>query len=226
MIDSKAIELSAEDLAPMMCAFLCHDFAGPSQAFNAGMGVLDDKDSADMYDDAIDLIRSGTRQLVAKLQFNRIAFGSLKAGQGQRDTRELEKIIVDMFADVKQEIVWKVEANVLDGCASRLLLNLCTLGVGAVPRGGTVTIEATESAGMTRLRIVSEGRRAILNDAAVKGLDGIPPEKGFCSLSIQPYFTGYIARLAKGRVTAHMGEDRVEIVSLVEVAQDDNIITG
>ena len=67
-----------------------------------------------------------------------------------------------MFSAYKPEIVWKVDAAGLEKAAARLLLNLCILGVDAAPRGGTVTVEATDAAGGARLRIVTEGPRARL----------------------------------------------------------------
>ena len=99
---------------------------------------------------------------------------------------------------------------------SRLLMNLCILAVESVPRGGKVTIEATETGGGARIRIVAEGPRARLNADAVLALEGQAPETGYDGRSIQPYFAGLMARNAGGRVSAHVSDERVEFVALLQ----------
>lgn len=217
MIDERPAEMAADQLAGLLCARLCHDLVSPVSALTAALSVLDDKTAADMHEDAMDLVRESARQSQAKLEFSRIAFGAAGSAPGILDTRELKRLVEGMFSASKPQIVWKVEAAGLEKTAARLLLNLSMLGVEAAPRGGTVTIEATESGGGTRLRLVSEGRRARLDDNTIRALDGLKPENGFDGRSIQPYYAGLIARSVGGRVSAHCGEDRVEIVSLVEV---------
>ena len=216
MQDQRPAEMAADQLAALLCARLCHDLVSPVSALGAALSVLDDETSADMHDDAMALVRESSRQAQAKLEFARLAYGAGGSAPATLDTRELRRLTEAMFAPSKPEIVWKVETPGLEKAPSRLLLNLCVLGVESVPRGGTVTIEATETAGVTRIRIVAEGPRARLNDAAVLALEGQPPEGGYDGRSIQPYFAGLIARNAGGRVSAHSGEERIEFVALVQ----------
>ena len=69
-------ELSAEQLTALMCARLCHDLVSPVSALGAALSVLDDEDSSDMHDDAMELVRESSRQAQAKLEFARLAFGA------------------------------------------------------------------------------------------------------------------------------------------------------
>jgi len=69
------LKLTASDLAALLCARVCHDLVGPVGALVNGVSLLDDEDSADMHEDAIDLIKVGTAQASAKLKFLRISFG-------------------------------------------------------------------------------------------------------------------------------------------------------
>ena len=220
MFEDRPAEMASDEFAALMCARLCHDLVSPVSALSAALSVLDDPSAADMHDDAMDLVRDSARQAQAKLEFSRIAFGAAGSAPGILDTRELQRLTEAMFSAVKPNIVWKVEAAGLEKAAARLLLNLSILGVEAAPRGGTVTIEATEAAGGSRLRIVSEGPRARLNEDSVRALDGFKPEKGFDGKSIQPYYAGLIARSANGRVSAHAGDERVEFVALVEAPKE------
>ena len=216
MIDERPAEMAADQLAGLLCARLCHDLVSPVSALSAALSVLDDSSASDMHEDAMDLVRESARQSQAKLEFSGIAFGAAGSAPGILDTRELQRLVEGMFSASKPDIVWKVEAAGLEKSAARLLLNLSMLAVDSVPRGGTVTIEATESGGSSRLRLVSEGRRARLEEAVIRALDGLKPENGFDGRSIQPYYAGLIARSAGGRVSAHADEERIEIVALVE----------
>ena len=71
MLDEFPSELTAEQLAALLCARLCHDLVSPVSALGAALSVLDDKDSADMHEDAMGLVRESARQAQAKLEFSR-----------------------------------------------------------------------------------------------------------------------------------------------------------
>lgn len=216
MTQNTPAELASDELAALLCARLCHDLVSPVSALGAALSVLDDKDSSDMHEDAMELVRESSRQAQAKLEFARLAFGAGGSAPATLDTRELQRLTEAMFSASKPDIVWKVEAIGLEKAPSRLLLNLCIMGVDAAPRGGTVTVEATETGGNARLRVVSEGRRARIEEAAAIALDGGIPENGLDGRSIQPYYAGVIARNAGGRVSARADEERVEFVALID----------
>ncbi|MHA6289037.1 histidine phosphotransferase ChpT [Maricaulis sp. CAU 1757] len=216
MLDDLPADLAAEELAALLCARLCHDLVSPVSALGAALSVLDDEENSDMHDDAMELVRESSRQAQAKLEFSRLAFGAGGSAPGVLDTRELQRLTENMFSAVKPDIVWKVETPGLEKAAARLLLNMCILGVDAAPRGGTVTVSATDAAGGARLRVVSEGRRARVEENTMLALDGQAPETGFDGRSIQPFYAFLIARSAGGRISAHTDEDRVEFVALVE----------
>ncbi|WP_203292832.1 histidine phosphotransferase ChpT [Maricaulis parjimensis] len=216
MLDDFPSELAAEQLSALLCSRLCHDLVSPVSALGAALSVIDDPDSSDMHEDAMDLVRESSRQAQAKLEFARLAFGGGGSAPGVLDCRELQRLAENMYQAFKPEIVWKVEAAGLEKNAGRLLLNLCSLGVDAAPRGGTVTVEATSSAGGARLRVVTEGPRARLEEGTALALEGKAPENGFDGRSIQPYYTALIARSAGGRVSAHADGERVEFQALLK----------
>ncbi len=216
MQDDLPAELPADQLAALLCARLCHDLVSPVSALGAALSVFDDPDSTDMHDDAMELVRESSRQAQAKLEFCRLAFGAGGSAPGIMDSRELQRLTEAMFSSVKPEIVWKVESAGLEKQAARLLLNMCLLGAAAAPRGGTVTIEGTETGGGARLRVISEGPRARLEAGTARALEALAPENGYDGRSIQPYYTGLIARSNGGRVSAQANENRVEFIALVK----------
>lgn len=207
---------SATELAALLCARLCHDLVSPVSALGAALSVLDDENAADMRDDAIELIRTGANQAHAKLDYVRLAFGAGGSRPGSIDTGELKRLSDAMFASAKPDLVWKVQAASLGKPAARVLLNLIWLAVDNVPRGGTVTVEATASeAGDSRIRIVAAGPKARIDPSYIEALAGRAGEDGYDGRSIQPYYAGLVARENGGRVEARAGEERVEYIALI-----------
>ena len=101
MLDEFPSELTAEQLAALLCARLCHDLVSPVSALGAALSVLDDQDSADMHEDAMGLVRESARQAQAKLEFSRLAFGAGGSAPGILDTRELRRLTENMFSAFK-----------------------------------------------------------------------------------------------------------------------------
>jgi histidine phosphotransferase ChpT len=209
-------KLTPASLAALLCARICHDLVSPVGALGAAIEVFDDDDNIDMRDDAMDLIRSSSQQAGAKLQFLRLAFGAGGSAPGVISSEELRTLTMGVYASAKADIIWKVAPDGLEKSAGRLLLNLIMLAVQAVPRGGSVTVTATDQGGVTRLHLVCEGPKARLAESVSKALAGKAPDEGWDGRTVQPFYAGMIAREAKGRVDARaVGEERVEFTALM-----------
>lgn len=204
------------ELAALISARVCHDLISPISALNAAVGVLDDPSASDMRGDAMDLLRSGVASAQAKLEFLRLAFGAGGSHGGVIEVSEIRRLAGAMFSQSKPELVWKTEAAGLSKPAAKVLLNLIWMAVDSAPRGGTVTIEASGPQGTgARLRVIAAGPRARLDADAACALTGQAPADGYTGRSIQPYYTGLIARQAGGRVDARADEERVEYAALI-----------
>lgn len=212
------VQLSAVDLAALLCARICHDLVSPVSALGTALDVLDDDDAGDMREEAMNLIRASAAQASAKLEFARLAFGAGTSAPGQVATQELKRLADGMFSTAKADIIWRVAAPSLSKPASRILLNLVLLGIEAAPRGGTVTVEAASAA---RIRVHSQGDRARLLPMITDALEGVEPENGFDGRSVQPYYTGLIARDLGGRAEARANGESIEFVALTKVAAQD-----
>ncbi len=208
-------DLTAPDLAALMCARICHDLIGPVGAITSAVSVIDDPDAADMRDDAIRLVRESSENARAKLEFCRLAFGAGGSAPGVIEMSMLQRLTGAMYAGAKAELVWKIEGGGLEKRAARVLLNLILLAMESAPRGGEVRIEASESGGGARLRVVAKGPRAKLLNASREAFEGLPPADGFDGRTIQPFYVYLIVQEVDGRLEAHTDEDHVELTALV-----------
>jgi len=205
-------KLTAADLAALLCARICHDLVGPVSALETGLDLLNDEDNLDMHDDAIELIKVGAKQASNKLQFLRIAFGAGGSAPSIIAASELEQLARGVYPDGKVVFIWDMAVDGLSKPAARVLLNLVMLSVQAIPLGGTVTVSTKPSGEGTCITLSCQGKKARLDPAIAKTLAGGAPEDGFTGRTIQPFYTGMIAREAKGSVTAHVATEN-EIVN-------------
>lgn len=209
------LALAPAQMAALLCARLCHDLVSPVSALGAALSVLDDENAADMRDDALDLVRTGVRQAQSKLEYARLAYGAGGSAPGVIDMREIQRLAGNLYKEAKQELIWKTEANGLGKPAARVLLNLLMLAVDSIPRGGQVTIDVTSNGGGTRIRLISQGKKARIEESVKSALAGKAPEDGFDGRSILPYYAGLIAREVDGRVDTHVEEERTEFSALI-----------
>ncbi|MGB0907361.1 MAG: histidine phosphotransferase ChpT [Maricaulaceae bacterium] len=187
-------KLTAADLSALMCARICHDLVSPIGALATAIEVLDDENNVDMHDDAMSLVKLSAKQASAKLQFLRLAFGAGSSAPGVIGVRELIRLIDGIYGDGKANIVWDAQLSELDKSVARIALNMTMLAVQAVPRGGEVKIQTTETASEVQIRMDATGPKARLNEAVPRTLSGKAPEDGFDGRTIQPFYTGMMVR--------------------------------
>lgn len=203
-MSEKTLKLSPSDLAALLCARVCHDLVSPISALGTALEVLDDENNVDMHEDALDLVKMSARQASGKLQYLRLAFGAGGSAPGVIGVEALKSIVEGLYGDAKAEIIWETSLEGLDKSHARLLLNMIMISVQSVPRGGSVTINVGNS-----VTITCEGPRARIDAAAKVALAGKAPEDGFDGRSIQPFYTGLIARDLGSVLTASIDEETV-----------------
>jgi histidine phosphotransferase ChpT len=203
-----AAEVSALDLAALIASRVCHDIISPVGAIANGLEVLEeDKDNEEMRAFAMDLIRKSARQASAKLQFCRIAFGAAGSAGSEIDLGEAEKVAKGFLANEKPELVWNAERAYLPKNQVKLLLNLVMAALGAVPRGGTITVDVKPGPEFT-LTCVGPSARVPPNLEAF--LAGDLAGHGLDSHAIQPVYAGLLAKAAD--MTARVVKDGDAIV--------------
>jgi histidine phosphotransferase ChpT len=186
---SGPVTLSALDLAALLCSRVCHDLISPVGAIVNGLEVLDEDKDEETKTFALDLIKKSARQASAKLQFCRLAFGAAGSAGAQIELGDAERAARGLIEDGKTTIVWNLPRELVAKNRAKLLLNMLMVAIGAIPRGGTLTVEPL---GMG-FRVVASGLNARLTQATAELLGGSPAQT-VDAHAIQPVYTGILAR--------------------------------
>lgn len=198
------------ELAALVSSRICHDIINPVSAISNGLEMLGEDPDAEMREAAMDLIRKSASQASAKLQFARLAFGAAGSAGAEIDLRDAEKVARDFVQGTgKHEVVWQGPAVTLPKNKVKLLLNLVALGVVALPRGGTVSVEIGGTPPEVTFTVTAKGTAARLNDQVRTLLSGANGGD-IDAHSIQPYYASRVAAAAGMTVASEaQGEEVV-----------------
>jgi histidine phosphotransferase ChpT len=183
------IAIGALDLAALLCSRVCHDLISPVGAIVNGLEVLDEDKDEETRVFALDLIKKSARQASAKLQFCRLAFGAAGSAGAQIELGDAEKVARGLIEDGKTTIAWNLPRELVPKNRAKLLLNMLLVGGGAIPRGGTLTVDP---AGLG-YRVTAAGLNARVTPATAELLGGSPAHP-VDAHAIQPLYTGILAR--------------------------------
>ena len=177
------------DFAALLCSRVCHDLISPVGAIVNGLEVMDEDKDEETKSFALDLIKKSAHQASAKLQFCRLAFGAAGSAGAQIELGDAEKAARGLIEDGKTTIVWNLPRELVAKNRAKLLLNMLMVAVGAIPRGGTLTVDP-DGAGF---RVTAAGLNARLASTAAELLSGSPTH-AVDAHAIQPVYTGILAR--------------------------------
>jgi len=204
------VPIAPAELAAALAARMCHDFISPASAIVSGLDLLDDPTAQDMRDDAMGLINTSARKLIAMLAFSRVAFGA-SASADTFDSRDLEALTKGVFAHVRAELDWAVEAPSLNKPAARALLNMAQIGASALPTGGVASITASLRDDRVAMMVEAKGPRVRLRQEVVAGLKGEPLDEGLAGHWVQAYYLNALVRAAGGAIDVMVGEERIAV---------------
>ena len=200
--------ITAAELAASLAARLCHDLINPASALVSGLDLLDDPDSQDLREDALNLIATSGRKIGAVLSFCRVAFG---ASADTFDTRELRKLTEAVFEHQKYDLDWQVGLEGLSKAGARSLLNLAEIGGGCLLRTGVVEVGAEQNGAGILLTMTATGERLRLREEVARGLDGMPMEEGLAGRWVQAYYLSRIVAEADGAIRYAATDEAIKI---------------
>ncbi|MEE8626526.1 MULTISPECIES: histidine phosphotransferase ChpT [Methylobacterium] len=205
------VTLDALDLSALLCSRVCHDVISPVGAIVNGLEVLEDEDSAEMRDFALDLIRKSARQASARLQFARIAFGAAGSAGASIDLADAENVARGMFGDEKTKLTWSAPRALFPKNKVKLVLNLVVIAVTAIPRGGVIDVSITGEGDAPVFVLTAKGAYARIPPHVEKLIAGTPESGTVDAHAIQPFYAGLVARAAEMDVRFSIEGDTVTI---------------
>ena len=158
--------LTPLDLAALLCSRVCHDVISPVGAIVNGLEVLDGEQDEEMRAVAMELIKKSAISASARLQFCRLAFGAAGSFGAQIDTGDAEKVARDIFASDRTILQWTPVRRLASRNSVKLLLNLCLIAAGAIPRGGVIAVDLSDGEGAMTMRVEAKGANARLSHSA------------------------------------------------------------
>jgi histidine phosphotransferase ChpT len=103
----------------------------------------------------------------------------------------------------------------------KLLLNLCLIAAGAIPRGGVITVDLPDGEDATTMRVDAKGANARLSHSAADILISAFPAEAIDAHSIQLYFTTLLARECQATLSVSSGQDTVTLTAAPTPAPAD-----
>ncbi|MEM8617287.1 MAG: histidine phosphotransferase family protein [Pseudomonadota bacterium] len=195
--------------AAYIASSICHDLISPVGSINSALELLEDPGDAEMKAQAQQLLENGAESAAARVQLLRYAFGSAGLSDSAADRHEVRKIIDDYIKGHKPSLDWHIETEHLSYSHARVLMNLVILAVGAIPRGGVVTVTAENTAKGLTVSASGAGPRARLSPQADAAIKGGEPEDGWSARTIQPLFTAMVIADLGGKFAATVAEEKV-----------------
>jgi histidine phosphotransferase ChpT len=202
------IAIGSLDLAALLCSRVCHDLISPVGAIINGLEVMEEDRDEETKTFALDLIKRSAGQASAKLQFCRLAFGAAGSAGAQIELGDAEKAARGLFEDGKTTIVWQLPRELVPKNRAKLLLNMLLVASGAIPRGGTLNVEAAQNG----YRVTASGQNSRLATAVADLLAG-SPARAVDAHTIQPLYTGILARDCGVTVSATLEGDAVILLA-------------
>lgn len=199
------------DLAALLCSRVCHDVISPVGAIVNGLEVLEEDNDPETRSFALDLIKKSANTASAKLQFCRLAFGAAGSAGASIDTGDAEGVTRGLFGDDKVKLEWSAPRVLMPKNQVKLLLNLCVIAAGTIPRGGTITVATTGTSERPNFHLTAKGANPRVNHTLGDLLEGKPENGSVDAHAIQPFFTGLVARQIDYLVRLSVEADTVTI---------------
>lgn len=206
------LQLPSADLqlTYLMCSRFCHDMAAPLGAIAIGLDMLEEADLADTTceDSPQKILKYSVQSAMHKLELIRCLCGY--GTRLDRPTLSEVRQVIDKCADpTKYTINWPTAQNdvyeQVVGNAARLYMALLMVGIEAMPRGGTLSLNADFSLTLSSslIKIPEETLESIQGKRACAEID---------SRAVVGYFAHVLATKLGTRI--HIDFEKPNIVRI------------
>ena len=197
----------------LLTARLCHELSGPIAAISNGVELLAEEDPSlgsapnpAFLHDAVGLVSESARRARLRLQFYRFAYGfssgSTIAGPAPHEIATGFLAATNISGDYAEGI------RMMSPDWQKLACNLLSVGADALPRGGRLVLTDDP------LSLEAVGEPAALSAEAREALMLATPIADLTARTVQPYFTGLLAKALERSLiaTAEPGRIRLRVV--------------
>jgi histidine phosphotransferase ChpT len=194
------------ELAALISSKVCHDLVNPVGATNNGFEVLDSESDPNAKAYALDVIRSASRQAAARLEFARFAFGAAGAAGAIIEMAKVQEIARGVIEQSnKHKLVWPTGPAFMAKDKVKLLLNLLSNAVTALPHGGQIQVTFDGAEGEKGFVIRCVGNRVRPPQHLPEFIMG-QMTRPLDAINIQAYYTWRMAGAANMRLSILMDE--------------------
>jgi histidine phosphotransferase ChpT len=187
------------ELVALISSKICHDVINPVGAIYNGLEILSEEEDAEAKSYAMSVIRNVTEQASARLQFARFAFGAAGSAGSKIDLATAEQISRGFLGHGKHKLVWSGPSGHVAKDRVKLLLNMISSGVSALPRGGDLLVSIKPPLEAAAFEIRCRGAGAKPPNFLAEFLSG-GPSPPLDTMTIQPYYTARLAKSAGMRL--------------------------
>ena len=113
----------------------------------------------------------------------------------------------------KVSMVWNAPRQFVPKNKVKLLLNMCVIVGATIPRGGVITVDIAGQGDDVVLTVASKGTNPRLAHGVTELLAGQPEAGKVDAHTIQPYFTGLVARECGMSVAVEMEAEGVKLTA-------------
>lgn len=206
-------ELSATDLASLLCSKVCHDIINPVGAIVNGLEVLADDDNGEMRDIAMDLLQKSAESTASRLKFARLAFGAAGSAGASLDLGEIKGVAHGYVTTDRVTMEWQSPMGLLPKDEAKLLLNLIMISQSTITRGGTLAITIEDDLEAPVFIIKTDGKSARVPENLEDLFFGHVDIDTLDARSIQPYFAGLIGRSVSADVAFRQIDEQSVVIS-------------
>lgn len=196
------------DLAALLCSRLCHDLLSPVGALSNGLELLAEERDPEMRKRCMELLEQSARISADKLKFFRLAFGAAGGFGEQVPVQEPRALIDALVANNDRiSINWALGVASLPKPAVKVLLNLASIAIDALVRGGTLDIGAESRDGASEIVVRAAGPRIAFDKEVGKALSLEMPTDGLSSRTAPAWMIAQIASGHGGGLQYALTED-------------------
>jgi histidine phosphotransferase ChpT len=202
--------LTAADLAALLCSKVCHDVISPVGAINNGLELLEEG-GAD--EDAMNLIKQSAHTASARLQFARIAFGAAGSAGVQIDTGDAQLVATQYMKGEKAQLSWEGPRVLMPKNQVKLLLNLILVGIASIPRGGNLNVKIENPETNLKITVTTGGKMLRVPPKFLEMHSENEFSETVDAHSIQAYYTLLLASESKMQINIMVNSDDISFIA-------------